>query len=165
MEAVRKMSYLFPNFLTDRQQYQDAETLWKRRWDGLVRHLGESELWESPWLATTFGDGTPMLDGNPIFSAVSAERRQGVRVIQLEPAENPHEISIWIDKFAKNEPQEISELVIACVLTDETLLYAIDSMEQWITGRQVHILKSHDRLVFPRFPNGPGRLRVVALAG
>ena len=129
--------YLFPNFLTDYQVYQDAECLWRDRWDQLIRFLGASELWESPWMGTTFGDGTPMLDGNPIFSAVSTERRQGVRVIQLEPAGNPKEISIWVDKFAKGEPQEITELVIACVLSNETLLYAIDAMEQWIRRREV----------------------------
>jgi hypothetical protein len=158
------MMYLFPDFLTDRQQYQASETLWQRRWEGLLQYLGESGMWESPWIATTFGDGTPMLDGNPIFSAVSSARRQGVRVIQLEPAGNLREISIWVDKFAKGEAQEITELVIACALTSETLLYAIDSMEQWITERKVHIRMLHDGLIFPRFPSRPRRLHVVGLA-
>ncbi len=68
------MEFLFPDFLTDRQQYHDAETLWQRRWVKLLERLREAEVWESPWMGTTFGDGTPMLDGDPIFSAVSAER-------------------------------------------------------------------------------------------
>jgi hypothetical protein len=156
--------YLFPNFLTDYQEYQKAEGLWRERWDELIRRLCESELWASPWIATTFGDGTPMFDGNPMFSAVSTERRQGVRVIQLEPAGNPKEISLWVDKFAKGEPQEITELVIASVLSNETLLYAIDAMEQWITRKEVHLQRRHDRLVFPRFPSDSQRCYVPRVA-
>jgi hypothetical protein len=160
-----KTMYLFPNFLTDYQEYQKAESLWRERWDELIRHLCESELWASPWIATTFGDGTPMFDGNPVFSAVSTERRQGVRIIQLEPAGNPREISIWVDKFAKGEPQEITELVIACVLSSETLLYAIDAIEQWITRREVHLQRRHDRLEFPHFPSDSQRLYLPGIAG
>ncbi len=83
-------------------------------------------------------------------------------MIQLEPAANPYEMSIWLDKAG--ELQEISELVIACVLTEETLLYAIDAIEQWITRGQVYVQTGHRWPVFPRLPSGPRPLHVAPVA-
>src|SRR5438105_15742731 len=112
---------LFPNFLNDPNEYHQAETLWRERWDELVRRVGQERQWVTPWLTTTFANGTPFADGNPIFSAVAPDRRLGVRVIQVEPSEEPRELSYWTDTFAEGEPEAIKELVIACTLTPQTL--------------------------------------------
>ncbi len=143
------MNVPYPNFLTDPQEYQAAQALWQKRWNNLIEHRGEANLWKSPWLGTTFADGTPMLDGNPIFSAYSLARRRGIRIIQFELVNDPKEMSVWIDKFAPNEPEEVSELVIACVLSDETLHTAINLMDQWITLGEVRLVRSDYRQVIP----------------
>jgi hypothetical protein len=105
----------------------------------VIERTGEKALWQVPWLNTTFADGTPCRDGNPIFSAVCPARRLGVRVIQREPAGNPRELNYWIDTFAQGEPEAIRELVISCVLTEETVVDALDLMNQWITAEEVRL--------------------------
>src|SRR5260370_40651992 len=92
---------LFPNFLNDPNEYHQVETLWRERWHDLVRRVGQGQTWVTPWLTTTFADGTPFADGNTIFSAVSPDRRLGVLVIQVAPSEDSRELSVWPDTFAE----------------------------------------------------------------
>jgi hypothetical protein len=137
-EGIRKMAhFLFPDFLNDPQQYQQAEALWLRTWKELVDDVGQTQLWNAPLYTTTFVDGTPCRDGDPIFSAVDPTRRLGVRIIQFEPPGDVGEIVFWLDTFAEGEPEEVRELVISCSLTDETLSRARDLIRQWITERRV----------------------------
>ena len=124
--------FLLPDFLNDPAQYEQAESIWQHRWESLIHQLGQSAIWQSPWINTKANDGTLLRDGNPIFSAVSPSRRLGVRVIQMEPADDPCEWSAWTDTFAKGDPEEIKELVIDCVLSDESLRQAFDLMRMWI---------------------------------
>ena len=51
--------YLFPDFLSDPRQYQQAEALWRERFGDLIRRIDQEALWESPWLNTHFANGTP----------------------------------------------------------------------------------------------------------
>jgi hypothetical protein len=148
--------FLFPDFLQDPRQYEQAESVWQRSWQDLIGRTGTLDLWETPWFSTNFNDGTPCRDGNPIFSAVSPTRRLGIQVIQLEPEENPREITYWMDTFAKGEPEEVNELVIACVLSDQTLLDAVNLMRQWITREQVQLSWQYG---FPTFSSAPVRPR------
>ncbi len=104
-----------------------------KTWEELVRNLGQADRWKAPHYTTTFVNGTPCRDGNPIFSAVDPTRRLGVRVIQFEPTGDSGEIVSWQDTFAEGEPEEIRDLVISCSLTDETLAKASDLIRQWIT--------------------------------
>lgn len=129
--------YLFPNFLHDEREYEQTEALWRERWHDLVRGLGQERSWESPWLNTAFADGTTCRDGNPIFSAVSPQRRLGVHVVQLEPSDNPKEFYVWTDTFAEGFPESTKELVISCVLTPETLNEAMEMIRQWITEEKI----------------------------
>jgi hypothetical protein len=131
--------FLFPDFLHDPVEYAAAEAYWLQQWKDLMRLLDEQQLWETPWLGTTFADGTPCRDGNPIFSAVSYSHALAVRIIQVQPAGNPREFSVWTDNFDEGD-DVLSELVISCVLTDETATYAKDMLNQWITTRSVEIL-------------------------
>jgi hypothetical protein len=130
---------LFPDFLTDPQQYKDSEALWHQRWRELVQGVGQTHAWESPWYATTFAGGTPCRDGNPIFSAADPKRKLGIRVIQYEPVGQRGEITFWLNRFAKGQPEEIKELVISCSLTHYTLSMALDFMCQWITRESIRL--------------------------
>jgi len=132
------VEYLHPNFLSDPGAYERAEALWQERWQELMRRLGQQGEWISPWINTNFVNGTPCRDGNPVFSAVCASRRLGIRVIQLEPRENPQEWCFWADTFAKGEKEEVQELVISCALTEQTLGRTIDLMQQWVKEGAVH---------------------------
>jgi hypothetical protein len=124
--------YLFPDFLKDPKEYEKAEKLWLQAWSVLIKHLGQQKNWKVPWFENKFGNGEPCLDGNPIFSALDRRRRIVVRVLQVPPdSEREGDFTYWTDKFAKGDPEELDELVIACVLSDETLAQATDLMTKW----------------------------------
>lgn len=127
--------YLFPRFLDDPREYEQAEALWASAWAELVARAGQQGQWQSPWLSTQFADGTPFHDGNPIFSAVSPTQRRGVRVIQHEPSQAAEDLSSWTDTFAAGEAEAIEEPVVSCALTRQTLSDALALMERWITAR------------------------------
>ncbi|MGH7172351.1 MAG: hypothetical protein ACRELG_18905 [Gemmataceae bacterium] len=139
--------YLFPHFLSDPQEYSQAESLWRERWDDLLRRVGQERLWETPWANTCFGNGTAARDGNPIFSAIFRQRKLALRVIQLEPSDNPREFYVWTDTFAEGSLESVNELVISCVLTPETLSAAVELMRQWISAEKISAC--------PESPDGP----------
>jgi hypothetical protein len=122
---------LFENFLRDPKQYDAAENLWQKRWNELVHHLREENVWRAPWLTATFVNGSKMRDANPIFSAICPERRLAVSIIQIEPSKEPS-LRLWTETFAKDEPEEVNVLTIVCVLDERTLSDVIDALHQWI---------------------------------
>jgi hypothetical protein len=113
------------------------KTLWHDQWNKLLSESGEQAEWKTPWIDNSFADGTPFLVGNPIFSAVCPSRRLGVRVIQHDPSEGHTGLSYWTDTFAAGDPEEVHELVMACVLTSETLRECLALMSQWVRGEEV----------------------------
>ncbi len=132
--------YLFRNFLDDPHEYSEAERLWRRVWDDLTKGLRQKGRWITPWAETKFADGTPERDGNPIFSAIDPSRHLAVRVIQMKQTSGP-ELSFWTDTFAPGQKEAADELVIACVLSDETLRQAIDLMTQWAAEKRVSLTR------------------------
>lgn len=143
---------LLPNFLQDPKEYQSAETLWRSRFNQLVSDAGESHLWHSPWIDTSSGDATPFRDANPIFSAVCPSRRLGIRIIQLPPTPGAKPLTFWTDKFAQGDPEEIDELVISCILTDDTLATASDLIGSWINDGQIQARRETIPIDGPRDP-------------
>ena len=101
-------NFLYPDFLSDAGQYHAAEASWRQLWAGVMLRTGQTDRWATPWLNTEYADGTQCLDGNPIFSALCAERKLAIRVIQLEREQDLDNLSWWIDKFAAGEPDEIT---------------------------------------------------------
>jgi len=133
------MPILFPNFLADPAQYHDAEAKWREGWESLTLAQGVREEWQVPWINNVFVDGTPNLDGNPIFSAVCQERNLAIRVIQEDPTNYGQERSFWLDTFPGTGNEPIRELVISCVLTDENFYETIDLMTQWVKTGEVSL--------------------------
>ena len=124
--------YLLKNFLEDPKQYAKAEKLWAQTWSLLIKRLGQERRWRVPWFEPKFGNGEPMADGNPIFTALDRSRRMTVRIIQFPPeTERETDLIFWNNTFGKGDPEELEELVIACVLSDETLAQATEFMTKW----------------------------------
>ena len=65
------VQHLFPHFLGDPVEYAKAEAYWRDLWEEVARFAGQQWEWRQPWLRTTYADGTPFRDGDPIFSAWS----------------------------------------------------------------------------------------------
>jgi hypothetical protein len=156
------VDYLFPHFLSDPQEYEQAESLWRERWRDLLRRVGQEGLWDVPWSNVYFANGTPMQSGNPIFSAISPRRKLAIRVIQLEASDNPKEFYVWTDTFAEGSPESAKELVISCVLTPETLNQAVELMRQWITEEK--IAQPPESRDGPVSPNTAGTMPAPALS-
>ena len=132
-------SDLYPAFLSDESQYHKASAYWAAVWERIDLPEKRALGWRTPWLNASFADGSPVRDGNPIFSAWSARERKAIRVIQHEPVTEAQEIDLryWIDTFGggAGEPGAIRELVIVCALTEAASRKAEALMGAWILGR------------------------------
>lgn len=130
-------NHLFPNFLCDPADYATAERYWLDLWSNLNPHEVEARGWKAGWITTTFADGTPMRDGNPIFSAISEKEGRAIRVIQFAPQEASTEFDYWLGIHGAGNlgsPDAIAELVIACALSDQAAATAQLLMNAWIVG-------------------------------
>ena len=117
--------YLFQNFLSDPKAYAKSEKIWLQTLTGVLKRLGQERQWKAPWIKPRFGDGTPHQDGNPMFNAMDASRRLAINIIQMpHAAKGEPDLIHWTTKLAKGDPEELDALVIACVLSDETLAQA-----------------------------------------
>ena len=85
---------LYADFLNDPEEYTRAESFWKQRWEQLMEEVGQGGSWRTPWFNTTFVNGTPFRDGNPIFSAVCPDRPRkksvSTPVVATEPLRMPY---------------------------------------------------------------------------
>lgn len=117
---------MFDSFLQDPREYAALEALWAQ----LVRRLASEfapQPW-SPWLRTTFADGTPMRDGDPICSLISADHRRGVRIIQ-DPSTSTR--AVYFDRFGDDTDVLVLRLgPRASLVTDASPLIAIWMREE-----------------------------------
>lgn len=122
------VQHIDKEFLTDPRQYRHAEQYWEQLWKRLVSQAGAAEKWQHPWL------GAPLRDGNPMFSAVSAELRRGVHVNQHAPTSADVELVWWLDRFGEEGIDAVvDQLVISCALSREAAEQAYELMESWVT--------------------------------
>ena len=129
------VQHLCKTFLADAAAYESAQARWRQLWETLVAAEKLEAEWKVPWFVPEFVNGTPMRDGNPIFTAVSPTLRRGVRIIQHEPTTDQLELDYWLDTFRSDET--ISELVISCALSDQAEQQASHLIRAWITTGHV----------------------------
>lgn len=102
--------HLYKNFLSNLEEYKASEDYWRDLCEKIiVKYQGERHGWKV-WLNTHFCDGTPFLDGNPIYSLISPDSRKGIAINQHEPTENKIIFGAWMDKFGLiDETQDFVE--------------------------------------------------------
>jgi len=93
----------------------------------LFRELGLSK---QNYLNTTMVNGVDLQDGNPIYQAYFPELKKAVRIIQEEPL-LPADFGSWVNLTDVNE-EEVEELVISLVLTEENVERAIAEIYGWL---------------------------------
>jgi hypothetical protein len=123
--------HLCKSFLADPADYERAQARWRQLWEQLVATEKQQGQWQVPWFVPEFVNGTPVRDGNPIFSAMSPTLRRGLRIIQHEPTSDELELDYWLDTFEGDEP--MAELVISCALSVQAEQRAADLIRTWIT--------------------------------
>jgi hypothetical protein len=126
---------IHPAFLDDPQSYARARAYWVDLWERIDPVQRRRDHWETPWLSDGFADGSPINDGNPIFSAVSRSNAKGIRIIQVPP-EQDEVWDFWLDTFGglSGDPGIIDELVIYCALSQRTAVDAFSLMNSWVHG-------------------------------
>ncbi len=129
-----RAQHLFERFLEDPQVYDAARLEWVRVWEAVDPALRAVAGWQHPWCTRTYADGTPIRDGNPIFSAMSATQRKAVRIVQFPPATDEPELTYWLDTFGGDalDPDAITELVISCAFSREVLPEVSRLISEWI---------------------------------
>jgi hypothetical protein len=130
---------LYPRFLEDAGEYQQAERYWERVWTKATRAAGQARDWKSPWLTTRFVDGTPIRTGSPMFSAINNRLQRAVRVIQEAPAnEGDLYLDCWVDTFGdETSPDAVQVLVIACVPSNSTETVVSGWLHEWLALGEV----------------------------
>jgi hypothetical protein len=118
---------LYPDFLEDITSYQTASDFWQEKLDPLFRELGLSK---QNYLNTTMVNGVTLQDGNPIYQAFFPELKKAVRIIQEEPL-LPADFGSWVNLTEVNE-EEVEELVISLVLTEENVERTIAEIYGWL---------------------------------
>ena len=107
----------FPNFLSSSAQYKKAELYWSNLCEEILSDLGQLSLWKD-WLKVEFVDGTPFLDGNPIYSLSNRKNNLALRIIQVEFEQEGAMFDSWVDD-AEIDGEVYKELVVYCsVCTD-----------------------------------------------
>ncbi|MEH1912309.1 MAG: hypothetical protein V7L05_19450 [Nostoc sp.] len=81
-----------------------------------------------------FVDGTPFLDGNPIYSLISPDSKKGICINQDQATTEKVSIAAYMDKFGSIDDEEnfIEELVIVCELSEESVQLASELIEVWV---------------------------------
>jgi len=120
--------HLFKNFLEDQNVYILNVSYWQKTVKKILAESDRQNTRFKEYLNTSFANGTPFLDGNPIFNAVF-ENNKAIRIRQEEPESNEVVIAAWLDQV---EDETIPELVIALELSKESKQIADDLIKAWI---------------------------------
>lgn len=119
--------------IENEQAYTQAEQHWKALFDSMTEALGFTHY---AYMANAFADGTPIRDGNPIFTAYIPEVGRAVRIIQEPPADEP-DFAAWLNDTEHPDGRPFTELVISLVLTETAQAQALGFIEQWIGGGEL----------------------------
>ncbi|MCK5718265.1 MAG: hypothetical protein KAH77_12330 [Thiomargarita sp.] len=117
------IQHLFKNFLDNKTVYLQNISYWQKMVaDNHGPHFKE-------YVKTHFANGTPFLDGNPIFNGLFDNK--ALRIIQEEPETQALSIAAWLDTVEIDNTM-IPELVISLELSNESAEMAHTFIKAWI---------------------------------
>jgi hypothetical protein len=125
-------SELLRTIFRSESDYHRVEQWWADFWS----RLPGTTQWQSPWLKTTFADGTPMLDGNGILSAKHPAMGRALQIIQ-EDEEGGHGRITWWKQTWDPDYENLTLLVIVIVPSTKTLKVVSDLLSAWANGDEV----------------------------
>jgi hypothetical protein len=122
---------LFENFKIDKTVYHEAEAWWKAFFDELAQ---KHNFFYRPYLNTTYRNGVPFYDGNPMFTALVETLHRGVHVLQDEVEEASElYISGYLNRIVDfDDIPDSDELVIDLVLSEVTKAIAETWIHAWL---------------------------------
>jgi len=123
------MKHLFPNFLTNKLEYQICKNYWETKIEYLLQKYNMTNPVQ--YLTTKFANGQEQLNGNPMVNYYVKSKNKALRIVQDEPETKTIEFSAWTNKF-QTDDLDTTELVISLELTPETEQIAYDFIEKWL---------------------------------
>jgi hypothetical protein len=127
------MRYLFPNFLTNSEEFEDARDYWHKLCQDIMSKYHEQQNWQK-WLNDQINDGE-ILDNFPICSLINRGRTKGVVINQQDPEYHTKwEVSAWVKTCERQANEFWAEeyLVFNCNLTEENAQIFKGLFEAWI---------------------------------
>jgi hypothetical protein len=130
---------LFPDFLEREGAYRACENYWRGLIRGIEDELGQRGGWPR-WMPTTWGDGTPQLDGDPIYQGYCKHQGRAFKIIQTAPADGLG-IVAWLKNYADDPVFDDRHgdawppivLVVGLCLSEETAEQAVTLIKEWMT--------------------------------
>lgn len=107
---------MFTGFLDNDDLYYKVESYWEKKCLALMQNCKNKENWKT-WLKTSYVNGQPFLDGNPIYSLINFNVKRAIKVIQVE--EEGNLLDFWLEDY-ESQIGKIDVLTVYCVLNDET---------------------------------------------
>ena len=135
---------LFEKFTEDKRIYNLNQGYWKRK---LQYRLKVKLTKESEVFKNIDARGNKIYDANPIFTFINNNNTKAVRIIQddFKIIENSvlesgkYLISAWLDYISYENERKVPELVVALVLTKETVDKTINLVQLWINDNLTKI--------------------------
>lgn len=125
--------HLHKRFLSNAKEYRESENFWCNLCEKSIESNTNNSKWKV-WFNTYYADGTPFLDGSPIYSLISSNKKKGVAIYQEEPTIDNIKITAWMDKFGAVDKNDdfVEELVITCELSEESAKIAEELITEWV---------------------------------
>jgi len=120
--------FLYKDFLEDKRVYNLNVAYWRRYFRNLLKNRTNVVF---NWMNTSFGNGQPFYDGNPIFTVLLKDEQKAVRIIQEEPEAESIEIGAWLGEI-EHEGIPCKELTISLELSKETKKIAQKLINNWV---------------------------------
>jgi hypothetical protein len=119
---------LYANFLESKSVYSLNAHYWSR----LLQRVTNAKKMsvQNNVLTTTFNNGRPFFDGNPIFDAL-IDNKKAIRIIQEQPDSSELNINAWVEE-TEIHGHTVEELVINLELTKESQVIAKKLLEYWL---------------------------------
>ncbi|GAB3422815.1 hypothetical protein NX774_10870 [Massilia agilis] len=126
-------TFLYENFLEDKQEYVALRSFWIRQ---LAAALPPGEVCQ-PYANDKYADGELFFDGNPIASVICWRALRAVRIVQESPAGLGEIYTSWASAITLQRPDQpvpiaVDEKVIALTLTERTLERALKEIRGWL---------------------------------
>ena len=127
------VEHLYKTFLSNLEEYEKSEIFWLDLCDSLINKTLTQQTW-TIWLNTHYIDGTPFLDGNPIYSLISSNKKKGIAINQEQPTTKKIYIKAYMKVFGDItiNDDSVEELVITCELSKESALIAQQLIQEWM---------------------------------
>lgn len=127
------MNYLFPNFLTDDEEFEKSKDYWRSLCQEILAKNNQVDNWK-PWFSDESAN-RKLYENFPVCALINGEKSKGVTINQQDPEQHRKwEVVAWTETYVReaNEFWPSEYLVFNCNLTEENAHIFKKLFEAWI---------------------------------